>query len=340
MNIREFAKPVTAKSLNESLAQRFGSKLQLENYSLQQLQDARNKLRTKLSQIEMSESFSSVNETDAYQKNKLILDILNTEISERGDIDDDSISEKAVSQSQQKAAGIALKHKREGTTPPKGSASAEMMNMSTKELEKMAGTQHKGLPDKVKEGKGKSRAQQAAIAIAKKKKKNESMVNEGAEDQAEIVMAAKDMVNKVTSWMEDTSEMQAESMLELADSIRDEMGQEISQQFVDAIKPSLESLYTAMEGTRQTLTSGVGMLTGESEPLDTMGTEPEDDMDMEPIDDLDGDLDSDPDMEPGGDQGFAAAGAGAGGDEEAGRARRESVDPRKLGRMLAGSKKK
>lgn len=56
------------------------------------------------------------------------------------------LAEKAVSKDQQRAAGIALKHKREGTKPPKGSASEEMMKMSTKELEKFAGTKHKGLP--------------------------------------------------------------------------------------------------------------------------------------------------------------------------------------------------
>jgi len=56
------------------------------------------------------------------------------------------LAEKAESKDQQRAAGIALKHKREGTKPPKGSASEEMMKMSTKELEKFAGTKHKGLP--------------------------------------------------------------------------------------------------------------------------------------------------------------------------------------------------
>ena len=60
MNISEFAKPVTSKALNESLAKRFGKKIKLENFSLAQLQDARNKLRTQLSQIEMNENFNSV----------------------------------------------------------------------------------------------------------------------------------------------------------------------------------------------------------------------------------------------------------------------------------------
>jgi hypothetical protein len=62
-----------------------------------------------------------------------------------------SLTEKAVSQNQQKAAGIALSHKKKDTKPPADSASASMMNMSVAELEKIAGTKHKGLPDTVGE---------------------------------------------------------------------------------------------------------------------------------------------------------------------------------------------
>jgi hypothetical protein len=253
MNISEFAKPVTAKTLNESLAKRFGQKIKLENFSLTQLQDARNKLRTKLSQIEVSESFETVLENDKYLKSKLMLDILNAEIAERGDIEEDAIQETAL--------------------------------------------------------------------------------REGAEDQAEIVMAAKDMVDRVTSWMEDTAEMQTESMLELADAIRDEMGSEQSQQFIQSIKPALEGLYSAMEQAREALSAGVGLLTGEQMPAQTMGAEPEmaADADMEPT--VDQEMAA-PDDE------FGAAAPAAGGAEPAARPARESVDPRKLGKVLASSKKK
>ena len=100
-------------------------------------------------------------------------------------------------------------------------------------------------------------------AIKDKKKKK---VSEGAEEQAELVMAAKDMVNRITGWMEDTAEMQTESMLELADSIRDEMGSEQSEAFTNSVKPALEALYTALEATREATTAGVGILTGEAAP--------------------------------------------------------------------------
>jgi hypothetical protein len=56
------------------------------------------------------------------------------------------IMEKAVSKSQQQAAGAALAAKR-GEGKAVG-ASKEMMKMGTKELEKIAGTKHKGLPEK------------------------------------------------------------------------------------------------------------------------------------------------------------------------------------------------
>ena len=86
MNIREISKPITAKSLNESLARRFGTRINIGAFTLEQLQDARNRLRTKISQVETNESFGSVHKNESYQKSKLFLDVLNAAISEREDV--------------------------------------------------------------------------------------------------------------------------------------------------------------------------------------------------------------------------------------------------------------
>lgn len=239
MNIREFAKPITAKSLNESLAARFGQKINLDRFTMEQLQDARNKLRTKLSQVETNESFDAVH-NETYQKSKMMLDVLNAALSERGHVEED----------------ISIKRLRESE-----------------------------------------------------------------EDKAEIVMSAKDMVERLTGWMQDVAEMQTESMLELADAIRDEMGQESSDSFVTTVKPALDSLYQAMETTRTSLTGGLGQLTGEG-PATPMGGDdmeapmPGDDMDM------DGEINADSSM----DDDFGAAEPAAGGEEPAARAKRESRD--------------
>jgi hypothetical protein len=243
MNIRELSRPVTAKSLNESLAKQFGQRINLDAFTLEQLHDARNGLRTKVFNVETTESFNKVQSQD-YQKSKLFLDVLNAEIAERELIQDTSLEE--------------------------------------------------------------------------------SVIVEGEEDKAELVMAAKDMVDRVTGWMEDTAEMQTDSMLDLADAIRDELGSEASETFVNTVKPALEQLYAEMEGTRAALTSGVGQLTGEEEAVDMMGSD-DDDMDMEPIDD-EGEGDEEIDTVDLGDDDFGADAAAAGGEEEAGREKRESIE--------------
>jgi uncharacterized FlgJ-related protein len=305
MNIREISKPVTAKSLNESLARKFGKKIALEKFTLEQLQDVRNKLRTTLSQVETNESFNAVR-SETYQKNKLFLDVLNAEITEREDV---------VEADKPDFADI------DGDGDKK-----EPMKQAAKDKEKESGSDKKKDLSKVP-------------PQLRKHMKGESVVKEGAEDQAEIVMAAKDMVNRVTSWMEDTAEMQTESMLELADAIRDEQGQEKSDAFVQTVKPALESLYTAMESTRESLTAGVGQLTGEAAPATDMGAEPEE-PEMEPTVDADAAGGEELDVS------LDAAPAGAGGEEEAGREKRESraykrkmlESSRRLGTIL--SKKK
>jgi len=414
MNIRDISKPVTAQSLNESLEKKFGKRVKLETFTLEQLHNSRNKLRTALSQIETNESYGAVNTSETYQKNKLFLDVLNAEISEREDVE---VNEKAESEAQQKAAGAALAAKR-GEIPKSEltGASKEMLGMSEKDLEDFAGTKHSGIPAKkgesveegsmdmdmdmaASDGRGRDNVppedendldyeggmamkqlstiddaadelsdlistdenlpewvqkkiilamsyidtardyMKSAGAVDRERSMSmESVIREGAEDKAELVMAAKNMVDKLTGWMEDTAEMQTETMLELGDAIRDELGENESEQFTSTVKPSLESLYTAMESTRSDLVSGVRMVAGEEVPDmpgDDMDAEPE----MEPtIDQEEGDLDTDLDLDT--DDEFAAADAAAGGEEEAGREKRESIErPRRLAKLFASKKK-
>ena len=323
MNIREIGKPTTAKALNETLAKRFGKKVDLESFTMTQLEDARNKLRTTLSQVETNEKFESVHSSDEYQRSKLFLDVLNAEISERESMPD----------------FIEEKHAKPDFVDVDNDG-------NTKEpISKAAKDKEKGGKTKKKKPKDLSKVPPQLRKHMKKDEGKEIINNyfktlvEGKEDEAEIVMAAKDMVDRVTNWMEDTAEMQAESMLELGDAIRDEMGQEKSDAFIASVKPALESLYSSLESTRGTLTGGVAQLTGEGAPAQDMGAEGGE----EPIP-----AETDADMEPTVDQedDFSASEPAAGGEEEAGRDKRESKimkhnmleTSRRLGTIL--SKKK
>ena len=78
-----FAVHRSSKRLNEGLQKTFGKKINLENFSLDQLQDARNKLRTQISQVRSESNFNENLENDAYHRAKFMLDAINAEISER-----------------------------------------------------------------------------------------------------------------------------------------------------------------------------------------------------------------------------------------------------------------
>lgn len=291
MRITELNKPLTAKALNENVAQLFGQKLNLDSFTLEQLEDARNKLRTKISQFENSQSYNAVYEDETYTKNKMFLDVLNRAIEERGyEFNNDY---------------------------------TEMESMVLEKVEQGL-IAFEDLPEELQ---AKVHSRQTAVQV-------ESVLREGEEEKAELIMAARDMVDRVTGWMEDTANMQAESMLELIDSIRDELGSDVSMEFEGVVKPALASIYTALEGSRQQLTQAVAILTGEGGGGQTMGAEPAGEEPESSGTVVGGEAGGETGEEAG------ATAAAAGGEEAAGRPTRESVEfSRKLASLLAPKKK-
>ena len=144
----------------------------------------------------------------------------------------------------------------------------------------------------------------------------ETAVKEGIENQSELILAAKDMMDKVTAFLEDLAKMKTESMLELSDRIRDEMGADKADAFAQKVKPALESAEQTLTATRTELDQAVRILTGE----EVAATEPMGTLD-EPLDTAGDELDSL--NAPASDE-FAATDANAGGTEPEGRQKRES----------------
>ena len=157
-----------------------------------------------------------------------------------------------------------------------------------------------------------------AISPADRKAAAQAMKTEGVEEQSELILAAKDMMDKVTGYLEDLATMKTEGMLELADRIRDEMGADKADAFMQKIQPAIEQAEATLTTTRQELDNGVRILTGEEVASEPMGAD--DTMNMDT--DLDS-LDSEGGEE---DDEFGASDAEAGGTEPEGREQRESKE--------------
>jgi len=285
MNSLEFTKPLTTESLLKEFESRFNMTMDLSKFNEEELHDYANHVRTKIHEITQNTHFGQELKDNNYQKSQMMLDIINQAISERklaefGGNTDNPVLNKATAPIKDKLA------KGQPLSPDERTAASKLMAM--KQMPKGTGTM--------------------------------MGVKEGVEEQSELILAAKDMMDKVTSFLEDLASMKTEGMLELADRIRDEMGAEKSDAFLQKIQPAIEQAEATLTTTRQELDNGVRILTGEEVASDPMGAD--DTMDMDTTDaDLD-DLETD-DLES---DEFGASDAEAGGTEPEGREQRESKE--------------
>ena len=335
MQIRELSHPITAEALNESLAQKFGYKLNLEQFSDVQLEDARNKLRTKLSQFELEESFDSLHASTDYQKTRAMLDIVNQKLSEREEEKCDDCG---------KSPCECLEERMEETCDDCGKDPCECSDHKKHTSENMffATVRKRATDHSVPESWIDSAIQRMSLGETDrselkaelrtrydlKESVGSFILLEGEEDKAEIIMASKDMVDRITGWLEDVAQMKAEKLLELLDSIRDTMGSDVAEQYNQKVKPALEAVYSALENSRQGLSAGLATVSGGEAPM--MGTSTPPAPTGEPALGME-----EPDMGAGSSPNMATPPA-----PEAGREKRESVDySRRLGILLASKKK-
>jgi len=168
---------------------------------------------------------------------------------------------------------------------------------------------------------------------------NMSIIKEGEIQQAQSIVTAKTMVDRVGRWIEELSGMENDTLLQLGDQIRDEQGQEAAKTFISSVAPAIQQALENLKATRESLASGVRTLTGEEQSAAMLGAEPE----AASVDDFGGEAEPDAmnaevpmdDEVPADD--FAAAEPAAGGMGDAGRMKRESVDfGNSLLKVLAG----
>ena len=426
-----------AKKLNEGLARTFGKKINLENFNVQQLEDARNKLRTQISQARTESGFNENLENDAYHEAKFMLDAIIAEIAEREQIVSNQPVAEASDSLEDEVAQILKKFDEDmneiggygdpdekkiiellrqgdwdGATEVVWYAYADQDGGELRDMDNyiediedqfkdlaQGGSDDEGgetddgyalasaghgsdedygdfgrdesintteayinnakdavniLADIRKQSKMAERGQGDPVrpnqlvndlwdvmqwieANMKESIETESVntgdnmtrLREGEIQQASAIVTAKTMVDRVGRWIEELSGMENDTLLQLGDSIRDEMGQAQAKAFIEAVAPAIQQALENLKTTRETLSTGMRTLTGEEQPAEMLGGS-EDAGGMEAEPDA---MNAEPEM---GDE-FAAAEPAAGGEAAAGREQRESIQfQNRLMKVLAG----
>lgn len=88
-------------------------------------------------------------------------------------------------------------------------------------------------------------------------------LSEGEVQQAQVVLAAQDMVDKMQSMIEDSTEMQFKELPALVDSIKNQIGQEQAAQFNNDAQAALSGLVQNLQASKQQLEQALGVVTGQ-----------------------------------------------------------------------------
>lgn len=166
-----------------------------------------------------------------------------------------------------------------------------------------------------------------------KQMKKQKNISESSVQQASAIVTAKNMVDRIDRWIEELSGMENETLLQLGDAIRDEIGQNEAKKFISGVAPQMQETLEVLKKVREVTANSVRGLAGE-ETGEMLGDEEVelDDIDVDADDTIDLELDDEVESDD-----FEAADAAAGGLETAGRAQRESIDhSARLLKILAG----
>jgi hypothetical protein len=98
------------------------------------------------------------------------------------------------------------------------------------------------------------------------------VIRESEVQQAQVVLAAQDMVDKIQDMLEEASEMQFKDLPALCDQIKNEVGMEQSQQFNADATAALSGLIQNLQGARQQLSAALNVVTGQAPALSGMAT--------------------------------------------------------------------
>lgn len=104
----------------------------------------------------------------------------------------------------------------------------------------------------------------AAMMAAESRRRHGRRLNESEVQQAQVVLAAQDMVDKMQGMLEDVSELQFKELPALVDSIKNQVGMEQATQFNGDASAALSALMQNLQQAKQQMDQALGVVTGTS----------------------------------------------------------------------------
>jgi hypothetical protein len=247
MKLNELAARRPAKQLAKVYESYFGKGIKFEHLTRGQANSMLKKVRGILGEARLSTGRHNSQQNPAYLKLMVMEQALTAKLSEMG---------VTVPTGQQPTATGAVP----GTqTPAVAGAVAKDPKLAAALKKSSAGQTLNPEEQKLVAGAAMMQAESRLRRAMKR-------LNESEVQQAQVVLAAQDMVDKMQGMLEDVSELQFKELPALVDSIKNQVGVDQAAQFNQDATAALTGLLQNIQGAKQQLDAALGVVTGTGAP--------------------------------------------------------------------------
>ena len=242
MNISEFEKPANEKlaKINEALDTLYGFRV-YDTIDIKKLYDVKKDLKTKLAELEASLPFNTANTDPKYMKHVLLAEAIDNMIEAKkkdhdkdGDIDSDdymAARDKAI----KKAMGKDKKDE---------SVKEELTDKQKK------------LPPALQKAIAKKQGDKPKDKVEEKVNSLKALLEQEVE-KAEIVIAAKSLVDELQDMIEQMGKMQNDELGAVVDQMSYQYGADKAASFNQAVASQLETLLASIKSAKEAVNNEV-----------------------------------------------------------------------------------
>jgi hypothetical protein len=253
MKLTELATPKKSRQVTRVFESYFGTKIPVNKLTVREAQTMLRRVRGVIAEHQRSPSRHTSERNPAYLKLVMMEQALTSRIRE------EQVPIPPTSSSSNPSTSTAT------TPPPAGSQkTVDIKDPKMAQALKKSAAGQTLTPDEQKMVAG-----QAMMAAESRLRRAYRYLKESEVQQAQVVLAAQDMVDKMQSMLEDTTEMQFKELPALVDSIRNQIGMEQATQFNSDVTGALQGLVQNLQGAKQQLETALGVVTGQPAALDT-----------------------------------------------------------------------
>jgi hypothetical protein len=253
MKLTELATPKKSRQVAQVFESYFGTKMPVNKLTVREAQAMLKRVRGVIAEHQRSTTRHTSERNPAYLKLVMMEQALTSRIRE------EQVPIPPTSSSTNPSTSTAT------TPPPSGSQNTvDIKDPKMAQALKKSAAGQSLTPDEQKMVAG-----QAMMAAESRLRRAYRYLKESEVQQAQVVLAAQDMVDKMQSMLEDTTEMQFKELPALVDSIRNQIGMEQATQFNSDVTGALQGLVQNLQGAKQQLETALGVVTGQPAALDT-----------------------------------------------------------------------